>query len=282
MTRLDLNQDAEQGSMAEVAAGLMELVKQVSAQPEPPPANPQSQWDAVPQMADDATAACFPVLSADCDRTYVEQFRLLRTQLLLHRSRLDKEMDFRTVAVMSTIAGEGKTFTAANLAAVLAVSTGTKVLLMDANPAGAGFDKQMGVTPDPGLVHALAAPEDWMKCLRRMPGAPLYVMPRGAGRSNALNSLDFEPLPVLLEVLRSHFEWIILDGATFSISADAQWLASLADGNLLVVREGAPTFSGLQDSLNRIPPEKLVGVVMNQRRMKTGLRLRVKYARNGR
>ena len=129
----------------------------------------------------------------------------------------DAPIDFRTVAVMSTVAGEGKTFTAANLAAVLAVSTGHKVLLMDANPLGPGFHAQLGMSPDPGLVHALASPEDWMKCLRRLPGAPLYVMPRGAQRSNALNNVDFEPLPTLLEVLRSHFEWIILDGTSFSV-----------------------------------------------------------------
>lgn len=275
---------APKPAMADVAIGLMELAKTVAAQPPeeaPAPVNPLSQWDAIPEIDSRSPADCFAVLQPECDRTYVEQFRLLRTQLLLHRSRLDKEIEFRTVAVMSTIAGEGKTFTAANLAAVLAVSTGHKVLLMDANPAGPGVHGQLGMQPDPGLVHALASPEDWMSCLRRLPGAPLYVMPRGTGRSNALNNVDFEPLPVLLEVLRSHFEWIILDGASFSLSADAQWLAALADGNLLVVRQGAATFSGVQDSLRRIPPERLVGVVMNERKLKSGLRLRIRYRPNG-
>ncbi len=266
--------------MADVAVGLMELARTVSHQPAGPatPADPAAPWAAIPEARLDPESSPFAVLQQDCDRTYVEQFRLLRTQLLLHRARLDKEIDFRTVAVMSTIAGEGKTFTASNLAAVLAVSSGHKVLLMDANPTGAGFHVQLGMDPDPGLVHALATPEDWMKCLRRLPGAPLYVMPRGSGRSNALNNVDFEPLPALLEVLRSHFEWIVLDGASFSLSADAQWLAALADGNLLVVRQGTTTFNGVQDSLRRIPPERLVGVVLNERKRKFGIRCRIRYS----
>ncbi len=284
MTSLNLNQTTKPDAMADVAAGLMELAKTVATQPPDPAAikpNPEWLWDSVPHVYIDPALESFAVLQPACDRTYVEQFRLLRTQLLLHRSRLDKD-DFRTVAVMSTIAGEGKTFTASNLAAVLAISTGSKVLLMDANPAGAGFHAQLGMDADPGLVSALAAPEEWMKSLRRVPGTPLYVMPRGTQRSNALNSVDFEPLPSLLEVLRSHFEWIILDGTSFSISADAQWLAALADGNLLVVRQGGPTFNGVQDSLKRIPPERLVGVVMNERKArKPAFRCRVRYARNG-
>lgn len=257
--------------LADVAAGLAELSRtlgdtEAADRNSKAAENASDQWRAVQPLRMESPGEAFPVMHAACDRTYIEQFRLLRTQLLLHRSRVGRDCDFRCVTVMSTLAEEGKTFTAANLAAVLAISSGQRVLLMEADPLGPGFHAQLGMTSNPGLVHALAAPEDWMKCLRQLPGTPLYVMPRGTPNSNVLNQVDFEPLPVLLEVLRSHFEWIVIDGTSFSESPDAQWLAALADGNLLVVRQGLATFNQVNDALRRIPPERLVGVVMNQRK----------------
>lgn len=275
------------GVLADVAAGLAELSRtfggpDTEAREQRAAQQTFDQWKAVEPLRVNSPGEAFLILHPSCDRAYVEQFRVLRTQLLLHRTRVGRDCDFRCVSVMSTLPEEGKTFTAANLAALLAVSTGQRVLLMEADPAGPGFHAQLGMTPNPGLVHALTAPEEWMRCLRQLPGVPLYVMPRGTQRSNALNPVDFEPLPALLEVLRSHFEWIVIDGTSFSESPDAQWLASLADGNLLVVRQGLPTFSQVQDSLRRIPPERLVGVVMNQRQAKRRrfrFRARIRWTR---
>jgi len=56
----------------------------------------------------------------------------------------------------------------------------------------------------------------------------LYVMARGGLKPSP--NLDFGPLPRLLEILRTQFELIIVDGAAFASCPDARWLTAVTDG----------------------------------------------------
>ncbi|HVP00748.1 MAG TPA: CpsD/CapB family tyrosine-protein kinase [Bryobacteraceae bacterium] len=203
----------------------------------------------------------FGLLEPSCPSEHVEQFRLLRTQLMLHRGRFDEEQHFRVVCVMSTHKGEGKSFTASNLAAVLAVAGAERVLLIDSDPESPPLKIGLTLPEEAGLASALSEPADWARAVRRVKGTRLYVMARGGSIPSP--NLDFSPLPELLQALRPQFEWIILDGAAFASCPDAQWLTTATDGTLLVVRENASSFGAVQESLASVPPERLVGVVFN-------------------
>jgi Mrp family chromosome partitioning ATPase len=99
-------------------------------------------------------------------------------------------------------------------------------------------------------------------------------MPRGRVTGRVI---DFSPLQSLLSQIRRQFEWVVLDGASFSTSPDAEWLASVTDGTVLVTQGGTVGFSDFQDSLLKVPEGHLVGVVFNQRaqpKQSFGLRLR--------
>src|SRR5262249_41174025 len=111
----------------------------------------------------------FSLLDPHCSREYREQFRLLRTQLMLHRSRFTHERDFQVVCVMSTHKGEGKSFTSSNLASVLAAN-GERVLLIDADPRSKPTPIGLPLSEESGLPSALAAPLDWMKDVHRVKG----------------------------------------------------------------------------------------------------------------
>ena len=107
-------------------------------------------------------------------------------------------------------------------------------------------------------------------------------MPRGAtNRQHALSPVNFEKLPALLDTLREHFEWIVLDGVSFASSPDAAWFSEACDGTLFVVGQNAPGFGGLNDALNQIPPDRMVGLVVNQgiTPHKRGFRVRIKLGR---
>ena len=162
---------------------------------------------------------------------------------------------------MSTNKGEGKTFTASNLAAVLAIAGTEKVLLIDSDPESPPLKIGITLPEEAGLAYALSEQADWTRAVQRVKGTQLYVMARGGCLPS--HNLDFGPLQSLLEALRPHFEWIVLDGAGFASCPDAQWLSASTDGTLLVVRENASTFGAVQASLASIPPEKLIGVVFN-------------------
>ncbi len=203
----------------------------------------------------------FRLLDPSRQGEYLEQFRHLRTQLMLHRGRFDDEQNFRIVCVMSTNKGEGKTFTASNLATVLAVAGTARVLLIDSDPEGPPMTPGLPLADGTGLVYALAEPVDWPRAVTRIKGTQLYIMARGDSRPG--DHLDFGPLQALLDAMRPHFEWIVLDGAAFASCPDAQWLSASTDGTLLVVRENASSFGSVQASLASIHPEKLIGIVFN-------------------
>ena len=194
---------------------------------------------------------------------------------MLYRSRMVGVLDVRTIAVMSTHRGEGKSFTATNLAATLANCTGQAVLLVDANREGrelpTGID---GLKP--GLGQALQDPAKWEQSVYRVKDSTLSIMPRGrvAGRA-----IDFGPLPRLLAQVRKNFEWVILDGASFASSPDAEWLSSVVDGTLLVAQGGTAKFEALKNSLWRIPEDRMAGVVFNERPVPTpSFRARLRFS----
>jgi Mrp family chromosome partitioning ATPase len=232
-----------------------------------------------PECSIDPSRGFFAVLNPGCNVQYLEQFRLLRTQLLLHRARLGGADAFRAVSVMSSEPGEGKSFTASNLACVLAGTAGQNVLLIDANPQGRALP--IGVAAEgPGLRSALESPNTWRGCVRRVPDTSLLVMPRGMAPASG-RPWNLEPLPALLEELTGYFEWIVLDGASFRTSPEAPWLASISDGTLLVVQGSAAGFGAVRDSLERIPGDRLAGVVFNQQKPqpKPGFRLKLRIRR---
>jgi hypothetical protein len=135
---------------------------------------------------------------------------------------------------------------------------------------------------DRGIVQALADPTKWPRCVQKVPGVPLYVMPRGAAnRQHALSSIDFENLPPLLATLREHFEWIVFDGVSFGTSPDAAWFTEVCDATLFVVGQGSPGFGGLDDALRQIPVDRLAGIVMNAgaRALKRGFKVRIRLGR---
>ncbi len=267
-----LAETATANLQAGAPAGLLHLAKNVAAYPAS-----AEIGNVFARTCDIAPAGgLFALLDPACDAQYLEQFRLLRTQLLLHRSRAG-DIPFHSVTVMSTDPGEGKSFTASNLACVLAGTSTEDVLLIDANPEGRGFP--IGEASEgPGLHAALETPEQWRDSVVRAGATRLCILPRG---SSGGRSWNLEPLPRLLALLQNSFDWIVLDGASFRTSPDAPWLASICDTTLLVVQESASSFGAVRDSLERIPAERFAGVVFNHHppKRKQGFRVKLRIRR---
>jgi|WetSurMetagenome_2_1015567.scaffolds.fasta_scaffold268936_2 Mrp family chromosome partitioning ATPase len=130
MTPAELDQttiDALAGSdLSNLADG---IAREQLPEEKPAAAAAKARGVAVPPPVSNARPECRPVavggmfaaLHPECNQDYLERFQQLRTQLMLHRSRVAPAVDFHAVAVMSTRKGEGKSFTATNLASILAL-----------------------------------------------------------------------------------------------------------------------------------------------------------------
>ena len=224
-----------------------------------------------PALDAQACLRAFPVLNPRCHRAYLEQFRALRTRLCLEQRNWSlQQRDLRVISVLSPSAGDGRSFVAANLAAALAVSD-AQVLLVDLNTGAPTLHEALGVSAVPGLTEALRGPrhlsnQAWWTVIHRVPDTNLFAMTLGAGGSSQIDTVDLQKLPSLMEHWRQCFDWVILDGPAFEVTSDAEILSHIADGTLLIVRPGQTSFAEVQQSTSRMPPEKILGVVMNSYR----------------
>lgn len=253
-----------------------EALKNAPVEPEAAAAQESSQEaEPVASWVLDAPERLFAVFGANCPTSYLEQFQLLRTQLLLLRSQCAAEDDLRCICLTSARSGEGKTFTARNLAATLATASGKKVLLVETGPRERLVPE--GVL---GLDAALLTPENWLQSVAEIATSGLSILPGPA----APQVTDFEPLPALIARVRSHYDWVVIDGPAIHNSAAAEWVVAAADATLLVVRQGETTFDSVGDALTRIPRERLAGVVMNKlpgaRRRSWLPRVRIRWSRS--
>jgi protein-tyrosine kinase len=63
--------------------------------------------------------------------------------------------------------------------------------------------------------------------------------------------------------LRNAFRWILLDSPALLVASDANLLAALADGTLLVTRMGVTTVDSMTRAIGSLSPDGILGIVAN-------------------
>jgi capsular exopolysaccharide synthesis family protein len=160
-----------------------------------------------------------------------QAYRLLRTSLLAARERAG----VRVVLVTSAGAGEGKTTTAANVAATLA-EIGAQVVLVSADLRKPTIHRVFGVSEKPGLNEVLAHGAKLGRAMRKTTIKNLRLVTSGSieRRTDPSNLLESPRMRSLLDELRTA-DWVIIDAPPVLGPTDALILSDLADGVLLVI-----------------------------------------------
>jgi Mrp family chromosome partitioning ATPase len=121
----------------------------------------------------------------DPDSPVAEEYRKLKTVLL----RMTREEFKNTVMVTSSISGEGKSVTSANLAVMLAREYGQTVLLIDADLRRPSLDEYLGIAPLYGLADCLEDRMDPGKAIVKTDTETiLHVGRKKSGKSGELLS----------------------------------------------------------------------------------------------
>lgn len=189
-----------------------------------------------------------------------EAFRVLRTNIRF--SGVDKPI--RTLLVTSAGPTEGKSTTAANLAAVMA-QAGLKAIVVDADLRRPRLHQMFGIHPRGGLTGSLL--EGTMDGrLQPSQVEGLAVLPAGERPPNPSELLGSRRLRELLGLLTQHVDVVVIDSPPVLPVTDAAVLAQNVDGVLLVVDAGETRRGIAQhavESLRQVGAN-VIGAVLNR------------------
>jgi capsular exopolysaccharide synthesis family protein len=163
-----------------------------------------------------------------------EQFRVAVTRLDLLG---DRSMG-NVALVSSAMKGEGKTSTAANLAYTFARDLDEPTLVIDCDYKCPNLHNVLAVHPYPGVADYLAGQASLESCFQQYPELPLWCLSVGDVETHPVSLSKLHHLSSLIELVKSRYRFIILDGPPILPLADINILSGLADIVLMVVRSG--------------------------------------------
>lgn len=182
-----------------------------------------------------------------------EVFRNVRTNI-----QYMLQEDQKVILFTSTVQGEGKSFNAANLAVSFAfMDRRTVVVGMDIRKPK--LNHIFGLSGKlPGMTQFLASPSsvDLLSlCHPTAVSSNLYVLPSGAVPPNPTELVARKSLEQAIDLLKQHFDYVILDTAPIGMVTDTRLIARVADLSVYVCRAGY-THKNDFELINELEQEK--------------------------
>jgi len=194
-----------------------------------------------------------------------EQFRFLGVRL----RHLQQKHPLKRVLVTSSMAEEGKSTIAANLACTLAKRQPQKTLLLEGDLRRPSLAQQFGLGKIPGLSELLQGEPALAMNIYHLEGLGFWILPAGSPPRNPLEVMQSGKLSLLMDQLTGWFDWIVIDSPPVLPLADTSVWMRLADAVLLVTRPGKTAKRQLQRALEAVEPSKLLGALVNGSREAT-------------
>lgn len=166
-----------------------------------------------------------------------------------HRLRaaiVGRENSPRLIAVVSGAEGEGRTTTAANLAAAFAGS-GEKTVLVDADLRSPGLAELVGLGTKPGLVDWVRGEATARNVAHRFGqrGVEFALIPAGHATPNGAGIISSKSFANVIAELREDADRVVFDTSALSDAADATGLCAHVDAVVIIARAGRTTVSSL-------------------------------------
>jgi capsular exopolysaccharide synthesis family protein len=189
-----------------------------------------------------------------------EKFRVLGLKL----RTLREKRKLKRVVITSSIPEEGKSLIAANLAFNQSRSKILHTVLIDGDLRRPELGSRFGFNRNlAGLSEVLRGERQLSEVVYKLEKSGLWFIPAGVTPENPLEVMQSGRLQQLLEQLETFFDWLIIDTPPIRPLADTPNWMKLADGVLLVAREGVCEKKQLERALELIDPSTMLGVVVN-------------------
>ena len=210
-------------------------------------------------------------LTPDAGRSKIaEEYRLIKRPLLTNafgHGGNPPVPNGNLIMVTSSVPGEGKSFTAINLAISMATELESTVLLVDADVAKSSVIRYLGLQADRGLLDVLRDPTLQLPdVLIKTDIAKLTVLPSGRGFTHATELLASNAMKAFIEDIstRYHDRIIIYDCPPLLATSEASVLASYMGQIVFVVEAERTPQEAVKDALAHLVDCEHVGIVVNK------------------
>ncbi|MBR6917749.1 MAG: CpsD/CapB family tyrosine-protein kinase [Clostridia bacterium] len=196
------------------------------------------------------------LLSSKTSFNVAEAYKTLRTNLMFSVAAIE-DVDFRNVYVISSsLPGEGKSITSANLAIALS-QTGSRVLLIDADLRKPVQNKLFAASNVRGLSTVLINENTVEESVKKDVRPNLDLLTSGKIPSNPSELLGSKAMRDLLAQLSKVYDYIVLDTPPLNIVSDALTFAAHTAGILLAICPSICKHDQLKKSVESIKLAKV-------------------------
>ena len=218
----------------------------------------------IPNVAEDrmVDTPTLHALTVDCpNSTTADEFRRILARILYPR---DSSIRMNTILVTSPAQGDGKTFVACNLANALAQAN-RRVLLVDLSVRHPNIEKRFKLEPAAGLAEVLLEGRSPGSLVRTNTKENLWILGPGLRPEELLGKLGSGEIVTFLEKAEQEFDHVVIDSPSLLLSSDAELLAPLVDGVIVVAGVGKSNAGMIKRCLDALKQVRanVVGVTLN-------------------
>jgi len=205
----------------------------------------------------------FPLVALEKESPAADQYKILREQV--KRQRMDTGV--RCLYMTSPIKRDGKSMVSANLATVMSLDYGERVLLMDCDLRNPQIHQYFSMQRSPGITDYLTSnsSQSILSYVQESFLPNLQVLPAGKFSGLAAELLATEKMKIMMDEIRRKFpdHQIIIDGPPVLSTPDPLVMARQVDGVILVVRAGKTPRDCLSEAMEILKSDKIMGIVLN-------------------
>lgn len=211
------------------------------------------------------------VTAANGRTTQLEEFRIIKRPLLKRAfaERAPGDKPGNLIMITSALPGEGKTFSAINLAMSIAMELDHTVLLIDADVARPTVLPTLGLPAHPGLMDVLLDDDlDVADVMLRTNVDTLSILPAGTSHPRATELLASQAMSALVNEIANRYpdRIVIFDSPPLLLTSEAHVLASHMGQIVVVVEAEVTTQHALRRALSQLEGLDNVNLIYNKTR----------------
>lgn len=200
-----------------------------------------------------------------------DEYRVIKRPLIANAmGRSGTQIDYgNLIMVTSALPGEGKSFSAINLAISIAMELDNTVMLVDADVARPSVLNMLGLPPAPGLLDVVdRGSVDISGVLLRTNIDKLSILPSGTQHPRATELLASDAMIKLLDDMSRRYSdrIIIFDSPPLLLTTEARALATHMGQIVIVVNAENTTQAAVKEAVATIEACPLKMMLLNQAR----------------